>query len=235
VEQLNLYYTEEYRRMDLEREFSDKLQTKTRITVTRNRSNLLSVHKEGNDQVHLRVQEIFLRAPQPVWEAIGTFIVSPSTKTRRIIRDFISQNRPADALKKSGRTLKLTTQGVYYQLDSIYQALNSEYFNGEVKCHISWGKPYLKKRKRSISFGNYDGFSNLIKINPSLDHPKVPDYFIRYIVYHEMLHAKLENVLKQKTVRRAHHPVEFCESEKKFLEYEKAIAWEKKYIRLFIK
>ncbi|MBI1821776.1 MAG: M48 family metallopeptidase [Nitrospirae bacterium] len=235
MEQLDLFQTNETRLLSLEKDFSLKLEKKTKIIVTQNRSHLITVQKKGNHEVHLRVQEVFLHAPHAVWEAIGTFILSPTFQARRIIRDFIARSRPARDSKTARHRLKLNTQGVYYQLKPLFDAVNIENFNQEINCQITWGRTYSRRRRRSISFGTFENFSNLIKINPALDDSKVPEFFIKYILYHEMLHAKFEEKNSREAGRKIHHSKEFYEWERKFPDYEKAIEWEKKNIRLFVK
>ena len=235
LEQLDLFKSSENRITRIEEEFSLKIRKKVKVILTRNRSHLITVRKNGNHSVHLRVQEIFLNASETVWDAIGTFMVTPSTTSRRIIRDYISSYKKSPTLKQFDRRFEIRMKGVHHHLDLVYNAINSEYFNNEIECRITWGKSYKKRRKRSISFGNYESFSNLIKINPALDQPNIPDYFINYIVYHEMLHSHFETSSPSRSGRRVHHTGEFYELEKRFKEYDKAIAWEKKNIRLFIK
>ncbi|MHB8483343.1 MAG: SprT-like domain-containing protein [Nitrospiria bacterium] len=235
LEQLDLFQIKENRRQSLEKDFSLKFQRKIKIIATQNRSHLITVQKKGNHEVCLRVQEIFLNAPHAVWEAIGTFIVSPTAQARKMIRDFIAECGSDRGLGPAHHRLKLNTKGVYYQLASLYEAINREYFNQEIDCRVTWGRLYSKKRKRSISFGTYESFSNLIKINPALDDSKVPEYFIKYILYHEMLHAKFAETNSRNTGRKIHHSKEFYEWERKFFDYEKAMTWEKKNIHLFVK
>jgi hypothetical protein len=235
LEQLDLFKSTETRISTIEKEFSLKIEKKVKIILTRNRSHLITVRKNGQHSVHLRVQEVFLNAPQDVWDAIGTFMVLPSPESRRLIRDFISNHKAVPNLKEFDLRLKIQLKGEHHHLDLIYDGINLDYFNNEIQCRITWGKSYKKRRKRSISFGNYESFSNLIKINPALDQAKVPDYFIQYIVYHEMLHARFETAGPPQSGRRFHHTGEFYELEKRFKEYDKAIEWEKKNIHLFIK
>ncbi|MBI1824743.1 MAG: hypothetical protein HY200_01155 [Nitrospirae bacterium] len=235
LEQLDLFHSADLKLSAIERDFSLKVEKKVKIILTRNRSHLISVRKNGQHSVHLRVQEIFLNAPQDIWDAIGTFMVSPTTESRRAIRTFISGYRAAPDLNETYRRPKLNGAGEHYDLNLLFNEINREYFNSEVRCQITWGKSYKKRRKRSISFGNFESFSNLIKINPALDQVKVPGFFIRYIVYHEMLHAKIENTTPAPSGRKLHHSGAFCELEKGFKEYHQAIDWEKRNIHLFIK
>ncbi len=77
--------------------------------------------------------------------------------------------------------------------------------------------------KRTL--GSYCLRTNTIRINPVLDRKTVPDYFIGFIVYHEMLHADMG--VCRINGRRSVHSSEFRKRERMFKEYEKALAWEK--------
>ena len=66
---------------------------------------------------------------------------------------------------------------------------------------------------------------NVIKINPILNDREVPDYFIEYIVYHEMLHAVYPPI--RIGPKRAVHHKKFLEMEKTFPHYDIAKKWEK--------
>jgi predicted metal-dependent hydrolase len=61
-----------------------------------------------------------------------------------------------------------------------------------------------------------------------LDRRNIPGFFIRYIVYHEMLHGMMKE--ERKNGRRLLHSPAFRRRERMFGEYEKAVAWEKKYL-----
>ena len=59
----------------------------------------------------------------------------------------------------------------------------------------------------------------------ALDQACVPDYFVSWIVFHEMLHGKHE--VRRTNGRRRFHTHEFLTEEKTFPDYERACAWEK--------
>ena len=62
--------------------------------------------------------------------------------------------------------------------------------------------------------GSFAVEDRLIRIHPVLDHPSVPDYFVAWIVFHEMLHGKYEVV--RKGDRRCFHSKEFIAEERTF-------------------
>jgi predicted metal-dependent hydrolase len=89
-----------------------------------------------------------------------------------------------------------------------------------------WSRQGSKKATRYRRLGCFMPLQNIIKINPILDDISIPDYFIEYIVYHEMLHAVYPPILG--AGKRVVHHKKFVEMEKKFPDYLKAKAWEKK-------
>jgi predicted metal-dependent hydrolase len=119
------------------------------------------------------------------------------------------------------------TLGRYHNLREIFDDLNAEYFQNLITASISWGKKNARRAVRKRTLGSYNGHTNAILINPVLDRKIVPDYFIRFLVYHEMLHSALKE--EKKNGRRRIHTAEFRGREKFFRYYEEAISWEKKH------
>jgi predicted metal-dependent hydrolase len=103
--------------------------------------------------------------------------------------------------------------------------LNREFFEDSVSAHITWGRMPSARRRRSIRFGSYSAEEDLIRIHPLLDQGFVPAFFVRYIVFHEMLHAHL-GIEETPSGRRAVHTREFRRREKAYPDYDCAIAWQ---------
>ena len=69
-------------------------------------------------------------------------------------------------------------------------------------------------------FGHYQEDTNTVMVSISLDHPRVPEYVIDYVMYHELLHQQLGARLKND--RRYTHTPEFKKKELDFPRIEKA-------------
>jgi hypothetical protein len=69
----------------------------------------------------------------------------------------------------------------------------------------------------------------LIRIHPTLDRREVPEYFLAWIVYHEMLHQK--HSIPVIAGRRRFHTREFLAEERLFDDYERAQAWQQQNLR----
>ena len=117
-------------------------------------------------------------------------------------------------------------------LNKIFLRLNHEYFNGNIKAQIIWGRK-RDKRKYSIQLGRYDPKSKEIRLHPILAEDFVPFYYIEYVVYHEMLHADI-GIKKKNKKRWEYHSTEFKKREKEFLYYSEAAKWEKENLNFLL-
>ena len=77
--------------------------------------------------------------------------------------------------------------------------------------------------------GHHDAVHNTITISKALDARDVPEWFVEYILYHEMLHIK--HAAKVINGRRYYHTAAFRLDEKRFYKYEEAQAWIEKAAR----
>lgn len=134
--------------------------------------------------------------------------------------------------KKKKRRIILRPKGDIYDLAFLYDSINQQYFNGKLSLHISWFGTGQTVPKTKITFGLYNFQHKLIKINRLLDREEVPLNFVRYIIYHEMLHEIHPPKRRKKGFHHIHH-LDFKLSEKRFAEYEEAQAflkvWKTRY------
>ena len=109
-----------------------------------------------------------------------------------------------------GRKLLRPARGHFYDLDAIFEELNTRFFHGLMaRPRMSWSQT---KTRRIL--GHYDPAHNAIVISRIFDHPAMPRYVLDYIVYHEMLHLK--HPVKLRGSRRCVHSAEFQAEEKLF-------------------
>lgn len=132
---------------------------------------------------------------------------------------------PAPLPKK--RKIILRPIGKVYNLREIYDEINGQYFNSKLNLHITWfGSGVVPKS--SILFGSYTFGLELVKVNRVLDTEEVPLSFVRYIVYHEMLHHVFPPKRGRRGRRDIHHG-EFKDRERQFNEFEEAKDFLKKW------
>jgi hypothetical protein len=109
-----------------------------------------------------------------------------------------------------GRKRLRSARGHFYDLDEVFEELNSRFFHGLLaRPLMSWSQT---KTRRIL--GHYDPAHNAIIISRIFDHFAVPAYVLEYIVYHEMLHLK--HPVRLRGSRRCVHSAEFQAEEKLF-------------------
>lgn len=168
---------------------------------------------------------MFLNAGDEIIREITDFIKTRKGRTP-LTRKFIGENQPSlRTIKHISRQPDITALGRFHDLKKIFDDLNNEYFEERITSSINWGKQSSRRLVRKRLLGSYCGHTNTIRINPVLDRKKTPLYFIKYVVYHEMLHSTVRAV--RKNGRRLVHNSEFRKRERLFKEYEKAMSWER--------
>ena len=196
------------------------------LTITNNRSTMMSVRPgRAHRSLDLRLHQMFLAADTKVVRSLALWLVNPkSSRDAAAVDTFINSNVGqvrADANKNNG----FITKGNVFDLAILFRGLNAEHFGNSIRVDITWGRMPPARRRRSIRFGSYYPTDNLIRIHPLLDQPFVPPYFMRYIVFHEMLHAYL-GIEESDNGRRRYHTREFSQIEEKYPDYARAIQWQ---------
>ncbi len=133
------------------------------------------------------------------------------------------------------RQLNLRHEGRYFDLQRMFDALNERYFRGRLRGYeVKWGRRRKHRPKEYFIFGTIQEEDRVIRINPSLDQPFVPAWFLRYVLYHEMLHS----VVPDKAIgggKRRVHTEEFNRREQEFPGYRRARRWEEENLARFLR
>jgi len=193
------------------------------LTITDNTTSMLSV-REKAENMEVRLHRMFLCAGPEICREIAQ-LIKKGRCNRQVLSSFIRQNKH---LLKQKSPVNATTRvtGQYYCLQSIYESLNSEYFDKAISSAITWGRSNSRQRVRMRTLGSFNAGTNTIRINSVLDKKTVPAHFLEFVVYHEMLHVYLG--IEIRNGRRSIHSKEFRLHEKKFRHYGKAMEWERR-------
>lgn len=202
----------------------EALGKKISLTITDNSASMISSGlREG--VISLRLHRMFLSADIRVINEIVKFVRHRGCKTP-LIRRYIREN--SSLLKaRSPRVVGVKTKGRHHDLAAVFTNLNACYFEGRISAGITWGQRKRGRAARLRTLGSYSSHTHMIRINPLLDARSVPKYFLEFVVYHEMLHADLGT--EKRNGRRVVHSRAFREREKQFADYERALAWEKRW------
>ena len=133
------------------------------------------------------------------------------------------------------RLLPLQDEGRYFDLRAIFDRLNEKHFRGRLRGYrVVWGRRRKQRPKEYFVFGTIQEDDRIIRINPLLDQPFVPLWFLKYILYHEMLHSVVPDEPRNGG-RRCVHTEEFNRRERKFPHYRRARRWEEENLARFLR
>ena len=186
-------------------------------------------------RVFVRLSDIFQTAPPEVIRALAFLLVARLLSRKvpkaheQLYRSYAFSPqvlRASDlARRKRGRKVISTAQGKVYDLERMFARLNRLYFDGEIdKPVLTWSK----RRARSI-LGHHDAVHNTITMSKILDSPEVPEWFVEYILYHEMLHIK--HPARLINGRRYYHTAAFRSEEQRFPRYQASQEWLDRVVR----
>src|SRR5438128_6912326 len=126
-------------------------------------------------------------------------------------------------------------EGTDVILHAIFERLNERCFRGRLRGYkVMWGRRRRHRAKEYFIFGSIQEEDRVIRINPLLDQPFVPPWFLRYILYHEMLHAVVPDEIRANG-QRCVHTEKFYERERKFPRYRSARKWEEENLAKFLR
>jgi predicted metal-dependent hydrolase len=195
-------------------------------------ANVNNTIRLRNGKLLVRLSDLLEGAPETVLRAIAHILLAKMYR-RPIDRAHAARYRKYvgshDIVRKAhlvrqmrGRKLLRSPHGHYYDLDAIFEELNTRFFTGLMaRPRMSWSQT---KTRRIL--GHYDPAHNAIIISRIFDHPTIPGYVLEYIVYHEMLHLK--HPVRLRGSRRCVHSAEFQAEEKLFPRVNEANAFLKR-------
>ena len=173
------------------------------LKINDNRSTMLSVKWEANC-AKVSLHRMFLQAPQNVMQALACYLKGQDRKLAPSIKAYIESSLQQLNYSHQLDLSKLQTKGTVYDLASIYHELNREYFDYPLGLFITWFGNGKKRPANRVTFGLFHDQLRLIKINKLLDNPRFPDYFVAYVIYHEMLHYVCPTYVDEKGVKHIH-------------------------------
>lgn len=202
------------------------------ITLTDNHYNIVAVRRAPSGYT-VRIHRVFAEAEARLVRALARYVVHNDRRASQALGEFIERHLPAiNQMPRRPRKVKLRVEGRCFDLQEVFDGLNRRYFGGTLQARITWGPAMFRANQKSMKMGSFSVEDRIIRVHPALDRADVPRFFLEWIVFHEMLHGRLE--IRRKAGRRCFHPPEFLALERQFCDYERAAAWEKQNVdRLF--
>jgi hypothetical protein len=217
-------------------QLSRELGVPVKLSVTDNRSTMVSFHRRGGT-LRLRVHHMFLDAPPAVVRAVADYAGGSRSAAGRVLDEFIKNQQPRIRRQRTLHEPPLLSRGRHFDLADIFRRLNDAHFEAAIQARIGWGRmPPNRRRRKTIRLGVYDHPAREIRIHPALDRADVPLYFVEFVVFHEMLHQLFpSDEANSDGGRREHHPVGFRDRERCFPLYDAALHWERENLGLLLK
>jgi hypothetical protein len=196
------------------------------LALTNNHYSMISVRRK-NDGYRLRLHRMFVGAEPRIVRALARYVVHNDRRASTLLGEYIEAHQHIiRQQERPPRLIKVRTAGRHHDLRAIYDRLNAQMFGGTLDARITWGPGGgLGRRRRSIKMGSFAVEDRVIRIHPALDQDGVPEFFVAWIIFHEMLHGKHE--VRRTNGRRRFHTRAFLDEEKTFPDYARACAWEK--------
>lgn len=212
---------------DWARFLSGRLGREVRVRFGHARRQVIVAFPERKG-LRVRMNRVFGRAPDVVrvavadWLRIGRAAHSACRELDVWIASIVTTLGPP-------RTPRIVVRGAHHDLSEITADLLANEFRslapGRRPRGVTWGRRGPRRARRSLQLGSFDPETALIRIHPVLDQAGVPSWFVRYVLFHELLHAELNQPCRVSR-RTRHHDHEFVRREAAYPGTARALDWQ---------
>lgn len=218
---------------DWSRFLAAELRVPVRVAYGRSRTvpvQARAANVEGGAGLNVRMHRMFAEAPADVRDALARWLRVGRRARRAGERlDRWIQLALAATPEPTRRPARLEPEGRCHHLDRLAAPLFVQTFAGDFATRderpaLTWGRRSRSRSRRSLRLGSYELETRVVRIHPVLDQHGVPDWFVRFVLMHEILHAVHPPRLVGR--RWVHHGPEFRGRERAYVDYERAVAWE---------
>jgi hypothetical protein len=185
-------------------------------------------------QLLVEISDLLQPAPAPIQEALAFILISKLFRRapdRSVLARYHRYLNRADvrrtlhlAKQQRGRKPLRHAKGRIYDLKTIFEDLNFQYFHGLMaQPQLGWSI-----RPSRTTLGHYDPCHHAIVLSALLDSERAPELVVRFVMFHEMLHLRYPT--EHRGVRRCVHTQDFKQAEKQFEDYGPARTALKKFV-----
>lgn len=211
----------------------------TRVTFGRARRDVLVVRADpgparSRGGLHVRMNAMFAGAPPEVRGSVVRWLRSGrrAPKAARTLDAWIAEAL-AETPPPPSRTPPRTA-GDHHDLAEIAADLRRSEPAALAETlerwpTLGWGNVRRTGARRSIHLGTYDADHHRVRVHRVLDQEAVPRFMVRFVVFHELLHAALPP-RRGEDGRMVYHGPEFRRRERSFPDFRRARAWEDEHI-----
>jgi hypothetical protein len=131
-------------RQNLERRIASHLSSgRLALGITDNNFTMISVRRDRGPVYRVRLHHMFVTAPPTVTRALARYIAENEFQASRFLTRYIEENQHAirRAARRRAPALTLETLGEVYDLQEVFDELNTIYFEDKIDARITWGAP----------------------------------------------------------------------------------------------
>ena len=190
-------------------------------------------------EIDLRLHERFASAPPEVCEALGRWMRSGKRARRAcvLLDGWIAAE--IETLPRRARRQSLRPNGRVHDLAPMAEELVTTLFladfpGGDNAPWVTWGRRAKSRSRGSLRLGSFIPEDNLIRLHPVLDGVSVPEWFVRYVLFHELLHAALPPC-RGSGQRWIHHGADFRRRERRYPDFARALTWERQNLARLVR
>lgn len=190
--------------------------TGVKVRVHRNRTRLITWSRRSG-ALHLGVHLAFLPHPADV---LAVMAERDDGAWQRLL-----------ALPREGTPAPvLATEGHVHDLEHLLATERQRVDLAALEAPtVGWGRWPGVPPRRSLRLGScLAGPPAVVRIHPVLDHREVPDWFVGFVLYHELLHLRFPPLTDGR--RRVVHPRSFRMAERRHPRWAEAEAWERAHV-----
>lgn len=190
---------------------------------------MVSAKNRADGSVDVRLQRIFLEADDAVIDEIARLLCGKRSDKAALRRFIDTSFRDSSDSVRPVRSPSVDADAQNYanhDIQAYADRLNALYLKGRSTAQVRWGRRSTRRSTRSIRFACYDPERNVIIMNRKMDSDQIPDYFVEYVLFHEMLHEVL-GIGNRPDGKRDIHGRLFKLMESTYPDFEKARRFEK--------
>jgi hypothetical protein len=193
-------------------------------------------------ELRVRMNAAFGRAPHPVRAAVVDWLRAGRRARAACQRldEWIASIVPTLGPPRAPR---IVVRGARHDLGEIAADLLAREFASLPRerhpSGVTWGRRGSRGARRSLQLGSFDPETGIIRIHPVLDQAAVPRWFVRYVLFHEFLHAELNQPCLDSSARGAqrtqHHGRAFRRREEAYPGTAPALTWQEEHLAALLR
>jgi len=213
---------------------ASRLERPVRVEFGRARTTPVLARPTGTRELRVRLHRFFADAPAQVREDLAAWLRAGRRARRACARlDSWIDARLAELPEARPRRVRVQPRGECHDLERLSDGLHAREFAGEFEDReppgVTWGRRARSRARSSLQLGTYRPSQHLVTMHPVLDQAAVPESYVRFVLFHEILHA----VVPAESDARGHarvHTAAFRRRERAYAGYEAARRWERAHI-----